>query len=243
GLVQIQDFYTTTTAGETTAGGVTGYLEDDKIQQGELGTPILQDSTQYFQQTANGIVVDPVATSTVYRNTDGTGAETTSYAYTWFTGTVQMQSMTTTLPVISAAENGPGVADTEVDFFDSYGRSTWSKDGDGFITYSAYDPATSAVIKTIDDVNTNDTGDFSNLPSGWVTPSGGGLELITALLVDSLGRTTKLTDPNGNVSYIVYNDPNHEMLTYAGWNSTTNMPTGPTEVERYDRAGSYSETL
>ena len=54
----------------------------------------------------------PEATYTVYRNDDGTGAETTSYAYTWYTGTVQMESMTTTLPVISAAQNGPGVADT-----------------------------------------------------------------------------------------------------------------------------------
>jgi len=36
---------------------------------------------------------------------------------------------------------------------------------------------------------------------------------------------------------------NHEVRTYAGWNSTTNMPTGPTTVYREDWANGYTETL
>jgi hypothetical protein len=63
------------------------------------------------------------------------------------------------------------------------------------------------------------------------------------LEVDSLGRTTKLTDPKGNVSYAVFNDTNYEVRIYSGWNSTTNLPTGPTQVLRGDRPGSYSEAL
>jgi hypothetical protein len=79
---------------------VFGYAKDTKLNG------ILQSQTPYFSRTANGVTIYPVATQTVYRNTDGTGAETTSYSYTWFTSTLQMQSMTVTKPVISTAQNG-----------------------------------------------------------------------------------------------------------------------------------------
>ena len=41
-----------------------------------------------------------------------------------------------------------------------------------------------------------------NLPSGWSTPSGGGLNLVTHDQVDALGRTTKETSPGGNITYM-----------------------------------------
>jgi RHS repeat-associated protein len=243
GLIEVTDYYASTTAGETTAGGVAGYWQDTKLQQGKTGPLILQASTQYFAHNAGGLTVDPVATQTVYRNTDGTGAETTSYAYTWFTGTLQKQSMTVTKPVIASTQNGPGTADVDTIFYDAYGRPIWNKDADGFINYKAYDPATGAVNKTITDVDTTRTSDFQNLPTGWSTPSGGGLHLITQRQVEILGRPTKITDPVGNITYLVYNDPNYEQLVYPGWNSSTNLPTGPTQVYREDRPGSYLETL
>ena len=46
--------------------------------------------------------------------------------------------------------------------------------------------------------------------------------------MDGLGRTTKVTDPAGHVTYTVYDDADHEVRTYAGWNTATNAPTGPT---------------
>jgi hypothetical protein len=241
GLITLYDFYASTTATETTAGGVTGYAQDVKLEQGQQGTPILQETMQYFAHTAGGATVDPLATDTVYRNTNGTGAETTSYAYTWFTGTTQMQSETVTAPVVSAAQNGPGTADVTTAVFDVYGRTIWTKDADGFITYTAYDLATGAVVKTINDVNTADTGDFANLSTGWVTPSGGGLELITLDTVDALGRTTQETSPGGNITYYVYLDSQFEVRVYTGFANGT--PTGPTEVIRDDRADGYTETF
>src|SRR5262249_23920022 len=102
---------------------------------------------------------------------------------------------------------------------------------------------TGAVLKTITDVDTTQTSDFANLPSGWSTPVGGGLHLTRTFEVDDLGRYVKMTDPNGNVTYMTYDAQAHELRTYVGWNSTTNMPTGPTQVSRYDRPGSYSESL
>ncbi|HLJ96611.1 MAG TPA: IPT/TIG domain-containing protein, partial [Gemmataceae bacterium] len=189
--------------------------------------------------------VYPVATDTVYRNTDGTGAETTSYEYTWLAGSTRMESQIITKPVVSASQNGPGVAGTQATIYDSAGRPIWQRDGDGFLTYTAYDPATSAVIEKITDVDTTRSGDFQNLPAGWATPPGGGLHLVTRYEVDAFGRTIAQTDPNGNTTYTVYDDAEHEVRTYAGWQASTGMPTGPTQVTRHDFAHSpsYTETL
>ena len=151
--------------------------------------------------------------------------------------------MTVSKPVVSSTQNGPGTADTETTYFDGYGYPIWRKDGDGFLHYTAFDTVTGAVTKSIVDVDTTQTSDFANLPSGWSTPSGGGLHLNTTMEVDGLARTTKLTDPNGNITYTVYKDTNHEVRVYAGWNTSTNAPTGPTQVYREDRPGSYIETL
>jgi RHS repeat-associated protein len=187
----------------------------------------------------------PVASATIYRNTDGTGAETTQYAYTWYPGTARMQSMTVTKPTISAAQNGPGTPDVETTVYDVYGRPIWTRDADGFIRYMEYDQGTGAVTKSIVDVDTTRTSDFQNLPAGWITPPGGGLHLVTQMGVDGLGRETQRVDPNGNITYTVYNDANHEKRVYPGWNADTGLPTGPTQVWREDRAHSpsYVETL
>jgi len=189
--------------------------------------------------------VYPLATTTVYRNPDGTGAETTQYAYTWFPGTTRVQSRTVIKPVVSSAQNGPDVADTETTVYDIYGRPIWQQNGDGFLTYTAYDSGTGAVIKRITDVDTSRTDEFQDLPAGWTTPPGGGLNLVTTYEVDGLGRTTAMTDPNGNITYMVYDDPDHEVRTYPGWQASTKMPTGPTQVTRKDRehSPSYAETL
>lgn len=191
--------------------------------------------------------VYPLATETVYRNTDGTGGQTTTYAYTWFPASTQMQFQTVTKPGIPTTQNGPGVdyPDTETTFFDNYGRPLWHKDGDGFLTYTAYDQQTGAVVKTITDVDTTQTGDFTGLPSGWCTPSGGGLHLLTQYTVDSQGRVTRVTDPNGNVTCTVYNDAAREVRTYPGWVQVSGgwQTTGPTSVSREDLAHSYSESL
>ena len=125
-----------------------------------------------------------------------------------------------------------------------------------------YDLATKAVTKKIVDVNTGDTSDFSNLPSGWTNTSG--LELITTYVVDGLGRTTKETSPNLNSTYYFYDDVDHtgdtllsdrsanEVRVYPSWNGGTT--TGPVVIYRTDYnsnflhgevnySASYKETL
>ncbi len=243
GLVRVFDFATSTTATTSAAGDASGYQQDDKLRQGETATAITLTADQYIARAASARTVYPVANQTAYKNTDGTGGRTTSYSYTWQGTTAEPQTVTTTRPVVSSAQNGPGSADTAMVSLDVYGRAAWAKDGDGFLSYVAYDQATGAVAKTIADVDTTHTSDFTGLPSGWSTPSGGGLHLITQHEVNGLGRETKLTDPAGNVTYTVYKDSNYQVRVYPGWNSTTGAPTGPTRVLREDRPGSYVEAL
>ncbi|MFO0929436.1 MAG: SdrD B-like domain-containing protein [Gemmataceae bacterium] len=188
-------------------------------------------------------MVYPVATETVFRNADGTGAQTTTYTYTWFPDSGQVKSQTVTRPAVSTAQNGPGTPASETTVFDRYGRVTWSKDAAGFLSYTEYDAATGAVVKTITDVDSTRSGDFADLPEGWSTPAGGGLHLTTRFEVDSQGRVTKTTAPNGRGHLTVYNDDGREVRTYRGWDAATGRPTGPTEVSREDRGGGYTETL
>jgi RHS repeat-associated protein len=244
GLITTDSYYSSTTATSTTAGGVASYLYQSAIQRGETGTSVLQGTTDYISRTANSITVYPVADATVYRNDNGTGGQTTSYAWTWNTGSDRPASVTVTLPTVTTGQNGPGTATSTTQVFDTYGRLAWTKDAGGFINYFAYDDATGALVKTIQDVDTTQTSTFTNLPSGWSTPTGGGLHLTTTHEVDTLGRTTKETSPAGNVTFIVYIDSSApEVRVYPSWDSTNNVPTGPTQVYREDRAREYTETL
>src|SRR5262249_46411440 len=60
GLIELMDFYSTTTATGTTAGGVAGWEQDHKIEHGETATPILENSTQYFLVSGGGATIVPV---------------------------------------------------------------------------------------------------------------------------------------------------------------------------------------
>ena len=95
---------------------------------------------------------------------------------------------------MTTAQNGPGTAVVTDQVFDAAGHEIWSRDGDGFLRYTQYDAQTGAVVKSIVDVDTSRTSDFQNLPSGWATPAGGELHLVTTHEVDQLGRITKAVD-------------------------------------------------
>lgn len=243
GLVSAYTYASTTTATTSAAGDAAGYLKAAAIRRGETGTAVPQQALTYIKNTAGGIDFFQLASDTVYRNADGTGGQTTTYAYTYASGTNRVASVTTTLPAVTTAQNGPNAATAVVVTYDTYGRPVWTKDAAGFLTYTEYDTATGAVVKTIEDVDTTQTGTFAGLPSGWATPTGGGLHRTTTAEVDALGRPTKVTHPGGRVDYAVYNDAAHEARYYPAWNSTTNTPTGPTTVVRDDWARGYVETL
>jgi RHS repeat-associated protein len=243
GLVEVYAYASSTTATGTTSGDVADYPTSRAVRQGETGTDIPQEAWTYYERSAGGGTKVVLATDTVYRNDDGTGGQTKSFSFTWYSGTTQPSGVTETLPAVTTAENGSNTSTSETETYDIYGHPVWVMDQGGFLTYTATDPVTGAVTKTITDVDTTQTSTFTGLPSGWGTPTGGGLHLTTIFEADPLGRPTKETYPNGRVDYWVYDDPNHEIRYYPGWNTSTNSPTGPTQVTREDWANGYSETL
>lgn len=194
---------------------------------------------------------------------DVTGSEAneeivTTYDYTWQvagqTETNRVQTRTETRPHVY--KNGPGtsVTLTVSTVYDKQGRPIWTKDEQGYLRYTAYGVDGGAITSIVDvdtSRDTNNDGDddeavggetFRNLPfipgstvTHWNSPAQGGLHLATKREFDSMGRTTKLTDPKGNVTYTVYNDANHEWRRYAGWNGTSAI--APIEVHREYRPG------
>ena len=224
--------------------GAVGFTEADYVQQGVGGTPIEQDSYTYTSHTnAGGFTIYPVATYLQYQSSadGGSDAETTSYSYTFATGsggaTNQIEDETITNPVVSASDpnqDGSGTATTTQTIYNTFGQPVWTMDADGFITYTAYDNATGAVIQSIQDVNTSDLSDLANyagttftdgynsygvpeLPSsGWSTPTGGGLNLVTTDYVDDLGRTIEEISPAGNITLYAYDDVDHATFTLPG---------------------------
>jgi RHS repeat-associated protein len=247
GLITLFGYAAATTATQVAPGDVAGYLQYTAVEQGQLGAIQLQEVLRYYyrwQGGAAGSSVAVPATDTLFSDpSDPQSGRTTLYAYTWYAGTLQEQSEAVTVPTVTADQNGPDAAATTTTFFDLYGRPTWTQDAAGTLSYTAYDVATGAVIKTITDVDTTRTADFTNLPSGWATPAGGGLHLVTTTEVDALGRPTEVVDPDGNTDFYVYDDAAHEVRSYLGWDSATGLPTGPTQVVRADWGQGYVETL
>ena len=243
GLVLTNTYASSTTATSTSAGDAKGWLSSSNLSRGETGTAVPQSAISYIKRTVLGVDYFSLANQTVYTNTNGTGSLTTSYSYTFQGSTAQPAQITQTNPTVSTSKNGSNSAPSSVTVFDAFGQPIWTKDEAGYLTYRAYDQVTGALTKQITDVDTAQTTTFSSLPSGWSTPSGGGLHLTTSYEVDSLGRATKVTYPNGRVDYIVYKDDVHEVRTYPAWDATNNVPLLPITVAREDKARGYREVL
>jgi hypothetical protein len=241
GLISTTTYGTTTTATSSIPGSVAGYVESQAVQQGYAGTPIITASQQYIARTDadSGVTIYPVASETVYRNNDGSGAETTTYTYGWSGDTDAETEVTVTEPIVSATENGSGTAATTETYYDSYGRPVWTVDANGYITYTKYDTATGAIVEQVQDVNPTTITDpsvtgptrSSSLPTA--------LALTTTTQVDGLGRATKVTDPDGNVTYYAYDDGNFAVFAFPGATQTldgsgngTLTTTGPAQMLR-----------
>ena len=121
-------------------------------------------------------------------------------------------------------QHGPGFSATLQRIYDLLGNVTWSMDECGYITYRQHDALTGAVTQSIRDVD----GSQLTLPSGWSTPGGGGLHLVSDFQVDALGRVTQALGPehvaivsadgtqSANVrtaTWSVYDEAAHEVHT------------------------------
>ena len=277
GLITGTTYYSDTTATSTTGGDAAGFVETDFVQQGSSGSPINQHSYTYFAHAnAAGYTIYPVASHTQYESaaSGGSNPQSTGYGYTWQSDsgsvTNQVEDETITNPTVSTEDNGSGSATSEQEVFNTFGQVVWTKDGNGYISYAAYDNATGSVTQSVQDVNTSDLSDLRNyagttftsgynslgvpqLPSGWSTPTGGGstgltpggLNLVTTNYVDNLGRTIEQVSPAGNITLYAYDDIDHATFTLPGvvlnTEDDTLTTTGPTTMTRTDIPYSYTQ--
>jgi YD repeat-containing protein len=105
--------------------------------------------------------------------------------------------VTTTLPAVSAAENGTGVSTTTEEHFDEQGYRTKSVDGVGTVTTYEYDEAKGGMIEMVQDQGT------------------GKLELKTEYELDWRGRTTRELGPVHSVD--LGEVPNPTSIRSASW--------------------------
>ena len=155
GLITDYTYYTETVAA---SGKAKGYLEKVGIRNGETGANVPQSHQTYFERDAASHKIYLPAASTIYTDDAGENALTTTTAYSFFNGTLRVESKTTT-------DGSSG--DATAIFYDTYGRPIWSKDAAGFINHFAYDQGTGAVVTTIVDV---DTDEITGWPTTW-TPT------------------------------------------------------------------------
>ncbi len=239
-----------------------GQLSASKVQQGEGGSPI---TIQEYQYTAtvppiNGHTLYPLTKIKSYPTAGGSAVETSfSYGQWHATGT-QFKSRTTTLPVITTSQNGPGAGGSVIqEEFDQDGNVTWRQDERGYITHFKYRTDLNVIQQRINDVDMTD----GSLPVGkpaWTTPVDGGKHLVTDFEYDDLGRLTKTVGveheiENGGspatvrpVDWRVYkiNGPaiDDEVRTASGISTgSTESLVDPIRVVRQDKAGQLTESI
>ncbi len=257
GLIHVNDFYTST---DLANGELAGYLRYEKVKQGSSGTEAKLREWKYASRTAGNSTVNLTWKEIVYQSdaSGGSDAATTDYTYTWFSGSTQFEKRTTTLPVVSTSQNGSGTADFFEEVFDINGRNTWRKNERGFLKRNKFDLSTGAVLQTIEDVNTTLITDSPAVPSGWSTPSGGGLHLITDFTVDERGRVTQELGPTHEIDlsgtatsvrrarWVVYKDDERQQWEGMGYQKVSDSSEtliNPVSIRKFDNASRLTDEI
>ena len=128
------------------------YIASESLKQGTSGTPIKRREFQYTSCSSGGNSSSSSSSSlssgsssssssdgvwfvskeTVYpSDTDQTQTLVTSFAYSFYPGTCGIQQKVITLPAVSAAQNGSGVAAAIKEYYDPFGNLTWTMDERG----------------------------------------------------------------------------------------------------------------
>ncbi|MBC8873387.1 MAG: RHS repeat-associated core domain-containing protein [Planctomycetes bacterium] len=249
-----------------------GYVSAEKIQKGESGTPIKLREYEYIScaiggssssssSSSSGGSSEPAAwltsKETLYpSDTDQTKKIVTSYSYTFYPDTCQVKEKVTTLPAVLTDQNGSGQTDTRREYFDQYGNLIWTMGERGFITRYKFDIVSGAMTQMIQDV---DTAQLTDEPTGWETPTGGGLHIVTDFEHDDQGRATQTLGPVHTVdidgvatsvrsaTWTAYDDANHEVRTGQGYATGEQYDTytliNPVSITKSDENGNVLEEI
>ncbi len=218
GVIHHKTYGSSTTATTSTAGDVHGQVKEKKIQIGDGGSiTTLVDFKYKLFTKLSGEQVAVAVEERRYVGSDGT-YEKVTFAHalldldddtnddsqqkttTRYVRHAKMSGETETFYTPDGTVDGSGSTKTLVTIAirDGLGRSIWVKDEIGLIDYYEYDE--SELAKRIEDLDTSETGDFADLPSGWSTNGTyGGLHLVTNYSYDELGRVTQVLGPEHKI--------------------------------------------
>jgi RHS repeat-associated protein len=164
------------------------------------------------------------------------------YTYTFHdSNELQLKTKTIIYEKVPVSENGSGVAIQRVEYYDTYGKPRWIKNGDGYVHYYAYHPDTGRLAYRVIDVDTSSlptaitSGDPTDSNSDGIAYSawsvGAGLTrtsgLPTALGIvsqwgyDDQGRKVKKIGGGGKTDYFVYESDRN--LVFPAWDTTNNQ--------------------
>jgi len=195
---------------------VTGNIggEGHYVRKYTYGTDAASGYTDY-----NDYEVYRLATETTYPSYDtddnSSDRRVTTYTYTYHqdggSNTHEVKTKKVSHPKVSTSNNGSGDGPSdpvaEVEYFYSQLDDTdncyhnWTKHEDGSLSYTRISEDGN-VEREIQDVDTDETGDFEELPSGWSNSAG--LHLKTIYTYDDYGRLETVEYPGGRKTKYAY---------------------------------------
>lgn len=179
GLVYTTQYYTT-----SGSGAAEGHVRYRNVRKGAGGSDVRLIEYTYVSNTDGDgnttylpyqVSLYPDATTTAVKYT-------TSYAYTFLSGTNLIATRTTTFPVVSTAQHGSNSATTASETFDANGNRTETTDQAGTVNQFTFDPILRVVTSSV--LNYQASG------------SGPGINVTTDSTYDDLGRPTQILGPS-----------------------------------------------
>ena len=155
------------------------------LRKGATGALVLEKVYTFEARAVLGQSIYVTKTVTEYReatDTSASGPVTTIFDYTWYAGTFQIESVTTTLPAVPGGENGDGQTGVVVSKYDEYGFVVETVDAVGMKSTFEYYVDKGALKRSVEDAGT------------------GRLNLTTDYEVDPLGRTVRTLGPEHTIS-------------------------------------------
>ncbi len=195
------------------------YLGTSSVKNGAAGAATPINSLTYMLQTTSSAGVVLPASSTNYP--DGATAVTTDFDYTFFSGTLQVQTKSTLPPPVPSTQNGDDIQYQMDTVFDIQGRLSQQFDPYNSSSPPTYKPSTQFVY----DEPTGAMVQSIRNPYSGTPPDTVQYNLVTDFKVDALGRSVRTLRPTFNsngqqvraVSWTVYRDVQHEIWTAAGY--------------------------
>jgi RHS repeat-associated protein len=225
-----------------------GFLSDRQHKQGTSGTAYYDGTwtwTSLTKTITDVTVVRPlVATSLVYpteTSTSGSGANTTSWSYTDWSGSPQFEYLsvktdTKTEPAVSTGNNGSNSSNTYSKHYRTDGLVDFECAEDLTITYRGYTDGQETTL-----TQDADTSSLSP-PSGFAT-TGTPLNLTTTTVLTLGGIKKQVSPPTNNTKPIyrsVLADERMVQLEFGDYGSSTYY--GPVKITVVNQAGKVELT-